>query len=285
VAGLDIEPIPAGLLIRSEGAPPTPPLDRAYGLATHAEHPRLLLGRLGEPGCTAAQVATLISLFPPMLNAVLELVPHTPGVATARWFTEVASRLGRDVRAASGLPLYGHDGRIHVIAHDAAGGQLLRHPATTLRYSADGTVRVVACQAPPTGWVGAGDAVCRLPGTAEPGALVAEVVPAGFALIPATAAGRSHAGAALPAEPHRLTVAVGLPATPLPRRASHTVQALLAGLGPDARARLRVLVLGEATPDQKQLLFGAADLVEFADATTHESTRQHRPGARARVLR
>jgi hypothetical protein len=265
-AGLTVESIPTGLLARPEGAPPTPPLDRAYAVAVHPGRPRLVLGRPGDQAPTPAQVAALVSMFPPTLTTALELVPHTSEVATTGWLTELAACLGREVRAASGLPLYGFDGRVHVIAHDIAGKQLLRHPATSLRYSPEGTVRVLESRLPPAGWVSAGVTVHRLPGALQlsPHELVAEVVPSGFALVPAATAGGPHPAALRPAEAHRLTITVGRPDAPLPPWAPDALGRLLSGLGPDARARLRVLVPAEITADEKQALFDVTALVEFA---------------------
>jgi hypothetical protein len=276
---LTVEPIPAGLLVRTEGAPPTPPADRAYAVAVHPGRPRLVLGRPGEPARTPAQIAALISIFPPTLSATLELVPHTPEVAAAAWFTELARCLGREVRAASGLPLYGHDGRVHVIAHDIDGGQLFRHPAASLRYTPNGTVRVLECRPPPAGWISTNSTVHRLPGAVglAPHDPVAEVVPAGFALVPAAVAGSPHSAAARPAESHRLTITIGLPGAPLPDWAPGTLRRLVAGINPDARAHLRILVLAEPTDAQKKSLMDPTYALEFASARQEDVPRAPRP--------
>jgi len=276
---LTVEPIPAGLMILAEDAAPTSPLDVAYAVAVHPERPRLVLGRPGEGAVSPAEVAALIAMFPPMFATALELVPHTTEVATAEWSAELARHLNREVRVSTGLPLYGHDGRVHVIAHDARGRQLLRHPATTLRYSPDGTTTVLESQAPPAGWINAGLTVHRLPSAAlpTPADPVAEVVPSGFALVPAASVGGPHSAAARPNDPSRLTVTVGFPGAKLPRWAAGTLTTLLAGLGPDARARLRVLAVGQITADEKQALFDVIASVEFADTEEDPAERETEP--------
>ncbi|MDT7729418.1 MAG: hypothetical protein QOI21_5994 [Actinomycetota bacterium] len=276
---LTVEPVPAGLLILAEDATPTSPLDVTYAVAVHPERPRLILGRPGERAVSPAEVAALVAMFPPMLGAALELVPHTPEVATAEWSFELARQLNREVRVSTGLPLYGHDGRVHVIAYDAHGRQLLRHPATTLRYSPDGTAAVLECQAPPAGWINAGRTFHRLPSAAlpTPADPVAEVVPSGFALVPAASVGGPHSAAARPLDPRRLVVTVGFTGAKLPAWAPGTLAKLLAGLGPDARARLRVLAFGQLTADEKQTLFDVINSVEFGDTEEDPSERETEP--------
>jgi hypothetical protein len=276
-AGLTVEAIPAGLLVRAEGEPPTPADDPVCAVAVHAARPRLVLGRLGEEMPSPDRIAALVSMFPPTLANGLELVPHSTE-ASSGWFTELAAELGRDVRAATGLPMYGLDGRVHVIAHDTDGNQLLRHAATSVRHDPDGTVEVLEATPPPTGWVGVGPTFHRLPSALRPtlNEPVAEVVPAGFALVPLNAAGGRHASARRVADPQRLTITVGLPQTPLPSWGPGMLSKLLSGLGTDARARLRVLVPADTTAEQKRALLEVTEFVQFTDTGSGES-RARRP--------
>jgi len=276
-AGLTVEAVPAGLLVRPEGGSPTPAHDPVCAVAVHPTRPRLVLGRLGEQTPGPERIAALVSMFPPTFAAALELVPHSTEAASG-WFTELAAELCRDVRAATGLPMYGLDGRVHVIAHDTEGNQLLRHAATSVRHGPDGTVEVLEATLPPAGWVSVGPTFHRLPSALRPtlNEPVAEVVPAGFALVPLSEAGGRHASARRVADPRQLTVTVGLPRTPLPAWGPGMLSKLLAGLGPDARARLRVLVPADTTPEQKQALFEVSDLVRFTETESGES-RARRP--------
>ncbi|MFD8500365.1 hypothetical protein [Amycolatopsis sp. NPDC059657] len=270
VAGLTVEPIPAGLLVRPEGASATSPVDPAYAVAVDPARPRLVLGRPGEAGYSPAQAAALLT----RLRTPFELVPHTPRVATTDWLAELAARLGQEVRAATGMPLYALDGSVQFVAHNIEGGHLLRHASTIRVHQPDGRIRVRAYTAPPAGWVVAKDRVFRLPRAAEltPGDPVVEVVPAGLAIIPSAIATGRHAASLLAAEPHRFIVTVGLPGAGLPGWTPEILSSLLAGLPPDALARLRILVLARVTEADREMLADAAGsharALEFSQVPT-----------------
>lgn len=268
VSGLTVEPIPAGLLVRPEGASQASPVDPAFAVAVDPSRPRLVLGRPGEPGYSPAQAASLLT----QLRTPVELVPHTPRVATTDWLAEVAGRLGHEVRAATGMPLYALDGSVQFIAHNIQGGHLLRHASTVRIHQPDGRIQVLACAPPPAGWVVAKDRVFRLPRVAELtlGDPVVEVIPAGLAVIPSAVATGKHPPSQLAPEPHRFIVTVGLPGAGLPGWTPEILSSLLAGLPRDALARLRILVLARVTEaDQEMLAEAAGDYartLEFSQA-------------------
>ncbi|GAB2674567.1 hypothetical protein GCM10027271_39380 [Saccharopolyspora gloriosae] len=268
VSGLLAEPVPAGLLLRPAESPRAP--DAGVVVPQSAQRPRVLLA----PSVTPAQVAAAVGPLPPAVRGSMELIPTSADTAAAEWMQQLARLLGHDVFAATGTVRRGEDGVERAVARAADGAQWQPFPLL-LRYSASGA-QVVSAAAAPRGWVPAGPALYRWGGMAQaspgrpvPGELQAKVVPSGLALVEGMQAGAPDPADRLAFEPDRMTLTLGRPHVGLPQQVPQVLHALLGGLSPQQRGRLRLLVLGLTDePLRAQLRTAAGELAQRLEFPT-----------------
>ncbi|WP_258346254.1 hypothetical protein [Saccharopolyspora gregorii] len=257
--GLHAEPVPAGLAASATAE--TTADEVWHAVAVSAEHPRIVLGGPQGPAIAPHQVAALLRRFPHAVRERIQLVPAHPEPASPQWLGKLAALLGHDVVSATGLIRHGVHAEFTLVP-DQRGGPSWLPLAALLRYSPDGRVEPVLAGAPPRGWVPAGPLVFRWGGMTDPHPtpheVIAKVVPAGVALLPAPRAGVPGAADRLTFEPDRLTVVLGWPCTPLPEGMPAALNRLLAGLDAEQRVRARLLVQGIASESMREQLRGAA---------------------------
>ncbi|WP_243788283.1 hypothetical protein [Saccharopolyspora gloriosae] len=269
VSGLLVEPVPAGLMLRpAEGRQSAP--GAGVVVPQSGQRPRVLLA----PSITPPQVAAAVGPLPPAVRSSMELIPTSADTATAEWMQQLAGLLGHDVFAATGTVRRGEDGVERALARGADGAQWQPFPLL-LRYSANGA-QVVSSAAAPIGWVPAGPALYRWSGMAQaspkrpvPGELQAKVVPSGLALVEGTQAAAPAPADRLAFESDRMTLTLGRPHTGLSQQVPQVLHALLTGLNPQQRRRLRLLVLGSTDePLRAQLRAAAGELAERLEFPT-----------------
>ncbi|GAA3362828.1 hypothetical protein [Saccharopolyspora gregorii] len=257
--GLHAEPVPAGLAASATAE--TTADEVWHAVAVSAEHPRIVLGGPQGPAIAPHQVAALLRRFPHAVRERIQLVPAHPEPASPQWLGKLAALLGHDVVSATGLIRHGVHAEFTLVP-DQRGGPSWLPLAALLRYSPDGRVEPVLAGVPPRGWVPAGPLVFRWGGMTDPHPtpheVIAKVVPAGVALLPAPRAGVPGAADRLAFEPDRLTVVLGWPCTPLPEGMPAALNRLLAGLDAEQRVRARLLVQGIASESMREQLRGAA---------------------------
>ncbi|MCA1191293.1 hypothetical protein [Saccharopolyspora sp. 6V] len=257
--GLHAEPVPAGLAASATAE--TTADEVWHAVAVSAEHPRIVLGGPQGPAIAPHQVAALLRRFPHAVRERIQLVPAHPEPASPQWLGKLAALLGHDVVSATGLIRHGVHAEFTLVP-DQRGGPSWLPLAALLRYSPDGRVEPVLAGAPPRGWVPAGPLVFRWGGMTDPHPtpheVIAKVVPAGVALLPAPRAGVPGAADRLTFEPDRLTVVLGWPCTPLPEGMPAALNRLLSGLDAEQRVRARLLVQGIASESMREQLRGAA---------------------------
>lgn len=257
--GLHAEPVPAGLAASATAE--TTADEVWHAVAVSAEHPRIVLGGPQGPVIAPHQVAALLRRFPHAVRERIQLVPAHPEPASPQWLGKLAALLGHDVVSATGLIRHGVHAEFTLVP-DQRGGPSWLPLAALLRYSPDGRVEPVLAGAPPRGWVPAGPLVFRWGGMTDPHPtpheVIAKVVPAGVALLPAPRAGLPGAADRLSFEPDRLTVVLGWPCTPLPEGMPAALNRLLSGLDAEQRVRARLLVQGIASESMREQLRGAA---------------------------
>ncbi|MFR9732071.1 hypothetical protein ACL03H_22840 [Saccharopolyspora sp. MS10] len=257
--GLHAEPVPAGLAASATAEAAA--AEVWHAVAVSAEHPRVVLGSPQGPSIAAHQVAALLRRFPHSVRERMQLVPASPETSSPQWLGKLAALVGHDVVVATGLIRHGLRAEFTFVP-DQRGGPSWLPFAALLRYSRDGRVDPVLAGAPPRGWRPAGPLRFRWGGTTEPHPtpheLVAKVVPAGLALLPAPQAGIFGAADRLAFEPDQLTVALGWPCTPLPEGIPVALHRLLSGLDAEQLARVRLLVLGIASEAMREQVRAAA---------------------------
>ncbi|MCX2731516.1 hypothetical protein OOZ19_14820 [Saccharopolyspora sp. NFXS83] len=253
---LHVRPVPAGLAAVPDGAVPL--LDVARWTPVSFAHPRLVLG---GRAMVPPQAAALLRRFPEAMRVRMQIVPLDQGIASGRWLTELARMIGHDVVAAIG-PLQHGGGAEAAHLTDELGNPVWRPFVAALRCSPDGSAVAVQANPAPRGWLPAGPLGFRWSGSPEaqptPHEIIAKVVPAGLALVPASKAASASSADRLAFEPDRLTVTVGTPCTPLPDGAPLALNRLLVGLDREQLARVRILVLGIADRAARGRLLAAA---------------------------
>ncbi|MCI2417483.1 hypothetical protein MOQ72_08610 [Saccharopolyspora sp. K220] len=261
-SGLVAEPIPAGMSVREADAPDR--ADIGHGLPVSRQHPRILLGRPGDAPIAPRRIADLLSRFPAAFRANLQLVPTDPETAGSGWMKRLAELLGHDVFAATGYLRHEGPGVESAVVYDEHGQRAWQPFPVALRHASNGRAQAVAAGPPPLGWVRSGPLEYREveSGGAVAGRdeIMARVIPAGLAL---TTAGESGAADQLAFEPDRMTVAVGSPCRSLAGGTPRALHRLIAGLAPEHRSRLRLLVLGTAHERMREAIRAAAG--ELAD--------------------
>jgi hypothetical protein len=240
---VDLTAVPAGMWLRAPGAPAPSTSDWAYGVPPQPQRLAVLLGAPGESHVDGAAAAAVLAQLPAAVLAAVVLVlygPQPAGPPVGQW---LADRLGVPIQVCHALPHYRVDGSTGVTAVDAD-GQLTWAPLAL-----ESTYRPGAASPDPRAWLPpAADLRPAGPATfwLDPDWLV-DVVPSGLSIRPATAA-PSAAVAALPVDPHWISVAVT--ADP-PESLRPAIDRLVTLLPADVRTRL--LTVGSPSPAQLEL--------------------------------
>lgn len=239
-AGLAADPVPAGLAVRPASAAPVTSGDLAFAVPAHGQHPRLILGRPGEPPLPPDAVAALVSGLRPAVRKQLLVVPTAAEMAGPHWVRALVDRLGHDVLLSTGMPIIDHAGVPWTIVFDEYGEQAFRPFATVLRKSPGvSTVEIVDVAPAPAGWSRCGPRLYR---PDERDSVVrAEVVPSGIVLRPASADVIEETSVF---DPLRWTITVGTPGAPVADSLLTGAERLLAGLTQDQLRAARVVVAG-----------------------------------------
>ncbi|WP_338600116.1 hypothetical protein [Saccharopolyspora sp. SCSIO 74807] len=261
--GLHTRPVPAGLAVSGSASSAEDVVSHA--VAVSAEHPRLVLGSPGGEPIAPHRVAALLRRFPRALLERMQLVPADPATITADWLGSLAEIVGQELTSSAGLIRHGGQagGRPEfVFVSDDRGNPRWQPFAALLRHLPDRRSLPLLAAAPPDGWIASAPLQyrwARSPGP-QPGPheVVAKVVPAGLAMLPAAQAATAVSADRLAFEPARLTIALGSPCTPLPAEMPVRLHHLLNGLTPEQRACARLLVLGVAGRQARAELFAAA---------------------------
>ncbi|GAA3362831.1 hypothetical protein [Saccharopolyspora gregorii] len=253
---LHLRPVPAGLAAALDGAEPV--LELARWIPVAPARPRLVIG---GRGLLPHQVAALLRRFPEPVRLRMQLVPLDQWTASGGWLAELSRTLGHEVVSTIGpLQQLGGLEAAHLV--DAIGAPTWRPFAAALRHGADGRIAAVQANLAPRGWMPAGPLAYRWSGSPEvqptPHEIIAKVVPAGLALVPASKVASSTSADRLSFETDRLTITVGVPCTPMPEGAALALHRVLGGLDREQLARVRILVLGVADRAARSALLSAA---------------------------
>ncbi|WP_424186989.1 hypothetical protein ACOBQX_03915 [Actinokineospora sp. G85] len=221
VGDLVVEPVPAGILVRTRGTTPAP----RTALTADPRHPKVLVDGAVVP--TPASVAPVLARLRPgaiVVPAVAEICAHT-------WQHALSTHTGADVLFTT-------------TPTDAA------YPPfpTLLRQHVDGAQQVVEIAPAPRGWVRHGVRAYR---PLDNDNLLAEVVPSGLALHPPTTAA---AIAPRPFDPAGWRLYLGNPGEPLDLATLAAADTLLGALDPRLRATVQVEVLGDLDPQAEATL-------------------------------
>jgi hypothetical protein len=173
MAGVVVEPIPAGVLVR---APLAVVDDVAFGVAVDHRFPKIVVGGTGPTPSPAAVAAVLDRLAPKSFL----VVPAAPEAASHLWQVELALRLSRDIVFGTGVQPGSAERVPATVALDSSGTALFRPFPTVLRQAVGGgDQEVLDVATPPPGWVRHGPRTYRFAGAAE---VLADVVPSGLVL-------------------------------------------------------------------------------------------------------
>ncbi|MEU6128916.1 hypothetical protein ABZ805_07055 [Saccharopolyspora sp. NPDC047091] len=253
---LHLRPVPAGLAAAPDGAEQL--LEPARWIPIASARPRLVVG---GRGLLPHQVAALLRRFPDAVRLRMQLVPLDQWTASGGWLAELSRTLGHEVVATIGpLQQLGGLEAAHLV--DAIGAPTWRPFVAAMRYGPDGRIAAVQANLAPRGWVPGGPLVYRWSGSPEvqptPHEIIAKVVPAGLALVPASKVASATSADRLAFEVDRLTITVGVPCTPMPEGAALALNRVLSGLDREQLARVRILVLGVADRAARSALLQAA---------------------------
>ncbi|MFI6448274.1 hypothetical protein [Kitasatospora sp. NPDC050543] len=235
--------IPAGCWVRAPGAPVGL---RAAAIDDAAAAPGtfvLVLGHPAEPLVSVDHLATAVRRWAPATASLLLSAPWAAPAALTGLACGLAVELGREVRAAFGLPLPTADGHSARIL-DAEGTPTWEPLLVELTASAERR-RVVASswRSRPDGWTACGPALFE----ALPGWLL-EAVPAGLWLRP-SGAPTDLAPRLRTADPARPLLIVGEQGQPVPEDVWQSLGELLRGMPEFGPARPGLLVAGSTGPE------------------------------------
>ncbi|MFD9391161.1 hypothetical protein ACFWBB_10635 [Streptomyces sp. NPDC060000] len=261
VGGHVVEPVPAGVLIRTAG--PVPDAERAVGASIPMDEQRLavVVGTPGTPPVSAKALAELLALLPSRAGATARLVPGD-GRDLLNTGQETAELLGTEVEVVSGVPalLERADGTADwAVVLVGADGEPSWRPyveAVTCLPGHDGPApapRVLRWRPP----------VAGLAATSENGVLLLDAV----WQVAVTRAGLwvgSHGGVPPEASGWALShdttmVHVGAPGQRLDDGLWPVLDTLMGGLEPSVRARTTLHVLGRCGAQGRRLLRGVAE--------------------------
>ncbi|MFD9698010.1 hypothetical protein [Lentzea sp. NPDC059081] len=247
--GVVVEPVPAGVLVRSATAKPADAAHPAFAVPRDNTRPKVVVdGTEPVPG-PGAVASVLTSLVP--ANAVL--VASTPEVTTSSWQLELALAAGRAVEFVPGRQEVAGNGAIAAVAT----GEVAFHPFPALLRQPAGTGDQVVVESapPPRGWVRQGACAYR-PSTGAD--FVAQVVPSGLVVRSASAA---PVVPPLPFDPSYWNLYLGTRDEPAGLALLAVAEQLIAGLEPAQRAVVRVRVPGGLDDQASAALRRARSLV------------------------
>ncbi|GLY29501.1 hypothetical protein [Kineosporia sp. NBRC 101731] len=242
-SGLDVLPVPAGVVLLPHDGNASPADDITYSLPLDPRHPLVVVDRLGSSRVEPEQVAGYLRTIPDQTRHAVRVCTAATE-PTPDWGRAVADALGEPVEVLTGLPLLrAGEYTSCVLRTDAAGGvEVLWEPfVSRLRYPSGAPE--VAAQV--TGWRSPGsdlsqstDRVYRLDED-----WVVEVLASGLWLRRSGNHARDAAVDA-PFDPAEPTLLVGAPGDDLTEQAWSYVGDLTDRIGRGTGARGRVRVLG-----------------------------------------
>ncbi|MFG3010594.1 hypothetical protein ACGFZB_09050 [Streptomyces cinerochromogenes] len=267
VDGHVVEPVPAGVLIRTAG--PVPDAERAVGASIPVDEHRLavVVGTPGTPPVSARALAELLALLPSRARAAARLVPGD-GRDLLGGGQETADLLGTEVEVVSGVPVLleradgaGEDWAVVLIGADGEptwrpyveavaclptpGGPAPGSPAPDGPAPAPRVLR----WRPPVAGLAAGprDGVLLLDDVWQVAVTRAGLWVGPHGDVPAEASGRALAT-------ETVTVHVGAPGQRLDDELWPVLDTLMEELEPSVRARTTLHVLGRCSPQGRRLL-------------------------------
>ncbi|UFR02320.1 hypothetical protein KBP30_14505 [Streptomyces sp. Go40/10] len=267
VDGHVVEPVPAGVLIRTAG--PVPDAERAVAASIPVDEHRLavVVGTPGTPPVSARALAELLALLPSRARAAARLVPGD-GRDLLGGGQETADLLGTEVEVVSGVPVLleradGADEDWAVVLIGADGEPTWRPyvEAVACRPAPGGPApapRVLRWR-PPVAGLAAGprDGVLLLDDVWQVAVTRAGLWVGPHGDVPAEASGRALAA-------DTVTVDVGAPGQRLDDRLWPVLDTLVEGLEPSVRARTTLHVLGRCGPQGRRLLRRLAERGDLA---------------------
>lgn len=257
--GTVVHRIPAGVLLRPEGAAPPLPGDLSFAVPVSTGRPVVIVGAPGDEGDVPAHgVLDVLAALPPSLRSAVRLAPGNPTdlLPTAQL---AANKLGFEVEVLTGSPLMADDSptgtaghRVRAVLIGADGTPTWRPfvESVVCRPSGDGgsrAPRLLRWQPPVSGIGTAQAGVVRLPD----GWQVA-VTRAGLRICRANGARISLAGR--PVDADAPAIELGTPGEPLDGPAMSALGRLLDGLGEDVRERAVLHVYGHCGGEQMREL-------------------------------
>ncbi|AYN43233.1 hypothetical protein D9753_35005 [Streptomyces dangxiongensis] len=262
VGGHVVEPVPAGVLIRTAG--PVPDAERAVGASIPVDEHRLavVVGSPGTPPVPAQALAELLALLPARARATARLVPGDGGdlLGTGQ---ETADLLGTEVEVVSGVPALleradgtGTEGAVVLIGADGEPSWRPYVEAVACRPAHDGTAsapRVLRWRPPVAGpAVASQDGVLALDARWQVAVTRAGLWVGPQGGVPAEASGRALAR-------ETMMVHVGLPGRRLDDGLWPVLDTLMERLEPSVQARTTLHVLGSCSAQGRQLLRGITE--------------------------
>ncbi|MFD2420644.1 hypothetical protein [Amycolatopsis pigmentata] len=249
-AGVVVEPVGAGLLMRGAPAPPLTPAHPAFRVPVDQGRPKLIIegGRI-LPG----QAGVLLDMIPPAVRATLLYVPLDPALAGLGWVSLLAERCKTDIVFSAGAQLVDPGGDHSVVT--GVGLAKAFRPFPTILRQRPGVLEqeVLDIAPPPSGWRRYAARGYRI-GSDGP---VIDVVPGGLVLREDAAPVGGLATRA-PFDPYGWTLTVGVPGTAVSRTLVEAFERLLAGAGGDRLRTVRVRTDGELDDQGRERIEGIA---------------------------
>lgn len=249
-AGVVVEPVAAGLLMRGAPAPPLSAAHPAFRVPVDQGRPKVIIegGRI-LPG----QAAVLLEMIPFTVRSMLLCVPLDPAIAGLGWVSLLAERCSTDIVFSAGAQLADPDGGCSVVT--GAGLAKAFRPFPTILRQRPGVLEqeVLDIAPPPSGWQRYAARGYRIGGDGP----VIDVVPGGLVLRE-NAAPASGLATRAPFDPYGWTLTVGVPGEAVSPTLVEAFERLIAGAGGDRLRTVRIRADGKLDDQARERIEGIA---------------------------